>query len=275
MSRSSSTAKLISKLTGELATTTLDLVVLSAALSGGMLLYGPRGKDLYVDKKTKFALKMSGLMFQRWNELSFRRAIGRAAGEGLVKRIVDGFKLTPSGNKRLKDLLPSYKKPESWDGKLWLVTYDISDDKHRNRDRFRRWLFEIGCRMIQKSVWVSVKDPKPWIKRSTLSIKKRSVIVSCLGKDGSIGNESINNLIFRVFKLKSLNEAYKQWIKSANASLADESKMPSLCFRYLSLLRQDPMLPKEILPPSWTGNIARKLFESKIEPRIGTISEYI
>lgn len=274
MARSRTTAKLISILTGELAVTTLDFVVLSAALAAGMILYGPSGKDLYASQKTKRAFKMTGLMYKKWDESAFRRAVGRAAGEGLVKRITDGFKLTESGKKRLKELLPSYKQSEHWDGKLWLVTYDIPEDKRRTRDRFRNWLFEIGCRMIQESVWLSVKDPKPWIKDSILSMKKRSIIVSCLGKDGSIGSENLSDLIYHVFELKRLNKAYKSWLEAVKKE-NNKSAILGLGFRFLSLLRQDPMLPIDLLPKNWAGNKARKTFETEIEPKMGTIRSYL
>lgn len=274
MPRSRITAKLISKLTGELAVTTLDFVVLSAALTGGMILYGPSGKDLYASQKTQRALKMTGLMYKKWDESAFRRAVGRAAGEGLIKRISDGFKLTETGKKRLREFLPSYKQPEPWDGKLWLVTYDIPNDKRYSRDHFRNWLFEIGCRMIQESVWLSVKDPKPWIKDSMSSMKKGNIIVSCLGKDGSIGNENVSELIYRVFELKQLNKAYKNWMKTAEKQ-NDKSVLLSLGFRFLSLLRQDPMLPKDLLPQDWVGNKARRIFETEIESEMGAINIYL
>lgn len=274
MARSRSTIKLISKLTGELAVTTLDFVVLSAALAGGMILFGPSGKDLYTNQKTEKAIKMTGLMYRKWDRSAFRRAVGRAAEEGLVKRITDGFRLTESGKKRLKELLPSYKRVASWDGKLWLVTYDIPEDKHYTRDRFRKWLFEIGCRMIQESVWLSIKDPKPWINDSITSTKKGNIIVSCLGKNGSIGNENVIELIYRVFELKKLNKAYTNWARSAEKQ-NDQATILSLGFRFLSIIRQDPMLPDELLPSGWSGIQARKIFESEIEPKMGEMDAYL
>lgn len=274
MSRSRTTIKLISRLTGELAVTTLDFVVLSAALAGGMILYGPSGKDLYVRQKTQRALKMTGLMYRKWDSSAFRRAVGRAAGEGLVKRITDGYKLTESGKKRLKGLLPSYKRINSWDGKLWLVTYDIPEDKHYTRDRFRKWLFKIGCRMIQESVWLSIKDPKPWINDLIASTKKGNIIVSCLGKDGSIGNENVIELIYRVFELKKLNRSYINWVKSAERQ-NDQATILSLGFRFLAIIRQDPMIPIELLPKNWFGDKARKVFETKVEPEMGTVNLYM
>lgn len=274
MSRSQTTIKLISSLTGELAVTTLDFVVLSAALAGGMVLFGPSGKDLYASQKTEKALKMTGLMYRKWDRSAFRRAVGRATGEGLVKRITDGFRLTESDKKRLKELLPSYKRAEPWDGKLWLVTYDIPEDKRYTRDRFRKWLFKIGCRMIQESVWLSIKDPKPWINDLITSTKKGNIIVSCLGKDGSIGNENVIELIYRVFELKKLNKAYINWVKSAERQ-NDQATILSLGFRFLAIIRQDPMIPTELLPKNWFGDKARKIFETEIQPEMGSINLYM
>lgn len=276
MSRSKrKTARLISQITGELATTAMDLVVLTAATAGGIFLYGPRGKDLCAGRKTEKAFKMAGLMYKKWDKSSFRRAVGRAVGEGLVKRVTDGFKLTEPGIRRLKDLLPEYKRPQRWDGKLWLVTYDIPDDKQRSRDRFRRWLFEIGCRMIQESVWLSLKNPGTWIKSDVRSHKKGGVIVSCLGKDGHIGEETLGELIYRVFELKKINQAYRQWLAAVEKFSGKDDKALSLGWRFLAILRQDPCLPVDLLPPAWPGGKARKTFESEIEPLMEGLPAYL
>ena len=191
MGRDLKTSNLISRITGELATTTMDLVVLSAAFAYGLILFGPQGKDLYADKKLNDALRVSSLMYKKWNKSSFRKAVGRAMGNGLLKKVEYGFGLTAEGEKRLRTILPDYKQPKQWDGKLWLITYDIPDDKRRTRDKFRKWLMEIGCRMIQESVWLSIKDPTEWVNSFVSRSKKRSIIISCLGKDGSVGGETL------------------------------------------------------------------------------------
>lgn len=80
MAKNIKTANLISKITGELTTTVMDLVVLSAAFAGGLILFGPNGKDLYADKKLNDALRVSSLIYKKWNKSSFRKAVGRAMG---------------------------------------------------------------------------------------------------------------------------------------------------------------------------------------------------
>lgn len=263
MGRGIKTSNLIARITGELATTAMDLVVLSAAFAGGLILFGPQGKDLYADKKLNDALRVSSLMYKKWNKSSFRKAVGRAMGDGLLKKVEYGFGLTAEGEKRLKTILPEYKRPKPWDGKLWLITYDISDDKKRTRDKFRKWLVEIGCRMIQESVWLSIKDPAEWIKSFVSKSKKRSIIISCLGKDGSVGGESLPELLDRVFDLTKLNKEYVKWIGSSFENSDDDERKFGLACRYLYLLQQDPMFPKELLPKDWAGDKAMNLFDKQ------------
>lgn len=274
MGKSIKTANLISRITGELATTTMDLVVLSTVFAGGLILFGPKGKDLYADKKLNNALRISSLMYKKWNKSFFRRSVGRALGDGLLKRVEYGFGLTAEGEKRLRTILPEYKRPKSWDGKLWLITYDIASDKRRTRDKFRKWLIEIGCRMIQESVWLSIKDPTPWIKNFVAGSKKRSIIISCLGKDGSVGGESLPELLNRVFELKKLNDRYIKWIESSEKYFDDEEKKLGLGFRYLFLLKSDPMFPKELLPLNWAGDRAMDLFDREYRSELD-IGQYL
>lgn len=262
MGRGIKTSNIIARITGELTATAMDLVVLSAAFGGGLILFGPKGKDLYADKKLNDALRISSLMYKKWNKSSFRRAVGRAMGDGLIKKVEYGFGLTAEGEKRLKTILPEYKRPKPWDGKLWLITYDIPNDKKRTRDKFRKWLVEIGCRMIQESVWLSIKDPTEWIKSFISKSKKRSIIVSCLGKDGSVGGESLPELLDRVFDLTKLNKEYIKWIESS-AEISDDERKFGLACRYLYLLQQDPMFPKELLPEDWAGDQAMDLFDKQ------------
>lgn len=273
MAKNIQTANLISKITGELTTTVMDLVVLSAAFAGGLILFGPNGKDLYADKKLNDALRVSSLMYKKWNRSSFRKAVGRAMGNGLLKKVEYGFGLTAEGEKRLRTILPEYKRPKPWDGKLWLIAYDISNKKRRTRDKLRKWLIEVGCRMLQESVWLSIKDPTPWIKNFLAGSKKGSIVVSCLGRGGSVGGESLPELLDRIFGLTRLNKDYIKWIESSEKYFDDEEKKLGLGFRYLSLLKSDPMFPKELLPSDWAGGKAMDLFDKQYRSELD-ISQY-
>lgn len=274
MGRTRDTARIISKLSGEIAVTALDLVVLAAALGGGFFFYGPRGKDLYAEYKTRRALAATSRYFSKWNQSSFRRAVGRAAGEGLVKRLSGGYELTESGRGKLEDLLPSYKKPQSWDGRLWLIIYDIPDSIKKKREKFRAFLEEIGCRMVQESVWLSLKDPHEWVSERINSLRLQGrVIISCLGKDGSLGDEDTVKMVSRIFGLKKINAEYRGWIKQA--LVTEKQGILHQGLRFLAILKEDPVVPKELLPKDWAGEKAMKIFEEKFRPQMGLIGDYL
>ena len=263
MGRDLKTSNLISRITGELATTTMDLVVLSAAFAGGLILFGPQGKDLYADKKLNDALRVSSLMYKKWNKSSFRKAVGRAMGNGLLKKVEYGFGLTAEGEKRLRTILPDYKQPKQWDGKLWLITYDIPDDKRRTRDKFRKWLMEIGCRMIQESVWLSVKIQQNGSTIIFPEAKREALSFLAWAKMEALGERNLQELLDRVFDLAKLNKEYIKWIESSVEYSEDGERKFGLACRYLYLLQQDPMFPKELLPIDWMGGKAMDLFDKQ------------
>jgi len=275
MGRAKDTARIISRITGEITVTALDLVVLAAAFGGGYFLYGPRGKNLYgAGYKTKKAIAAAGRYFTAWNQSSFRRAAGRAAGEGLIKRIAGGYKLTEDGREKLRELLPDYKKPLPWDGRLWLITYDIPESIKKKREKFREFLVEIGCRMVQESVWLSFKDPRRWLRGRIESLRLAGrVIISCLGKDGSLGDENTAQMVCRTFDLNRINQSYRRWL--THAQVTDKDGIAPHGFKFLSILSRDPVVPKELLPPDWAGEEAMKVFDDKFRTKMGLIGEYL
>lgn len=265
----------ITSLTLGLGITALDLVVIIGALGAGLMICGPRAKDLYASRKYKNAWKLAGKLIDKYQYSRFRTALARAAAKGYVSNKGGGlFELTQLGEKKLSELLPTYKQPTLWDGRLWLVTYDIPELKRKKRDSFRESLERIGCRMIQESVWLSVRDPREEIRPLVdLYRLQGKVIVSCLGKDGSLGEEDVNILIERVFKLKQLRKRYENWLAALTKIPPD--RRSDLTLRYLTILADDPVLPKELLPPDWPGDKARKEFEDKVMPVSGDLKRFL
>lgn len=264
----------IASLTAGLAGTTLDLVVLIAALGGSLILFGPRGKDLYADRKYKNAYRVAEWIFNKFQKTRFRQALDRAASQGYLVRIARGeYQLTVRGKKHLRQLLPEYKLPSKWDGQLWLVTYDIPENQRKSRDILRDRLDQIGCGLIQKSVWLSVKDPRKWLKDFVQENNLSGlVIVSHLGRDGNIGEEGVTALTSRVFKIAALEKRYQKWLSDIQKPNAN---FQPAAFSYLSILRSDPVLPNELLPQPWIGDKARQIFESKILQKSGDIYTYL
>lgn len=94
-------------------------------------------------------------------------------------------------------------------------------------------------------------------------------MVSDIGKDGSIGDEDLNNLVNRVYCLEKINQRYKDFINELGTIKVVNSQIH---FQYLSILKDDPQLPFEILPFDWTGDKANSLLKEKTSSRIPVLS---
>lgn len=258
----------IMSLSAGLARTAIDIVVLVAGLSGGMFLYGSRRKDKYVYKNVGRAVSFADRVFDRYCASRLRQALSRAMSKGLLIRTGRGvFSLTVNGQRRLQELLPSYKKQHSWDGVLWIIIYDIPEVTLRKRNAFREYLEEIGCRMVQESVWLSVKDPRQWVTPFVAEHRLTGqVLISRLGRDGSIGDEDTNTLVQKLFRIRQLERQYQRWIHAVRQTPIDDRQKHIV--RFLGIVHDDPILPKELLPSSWVGDEARELFEQDILPYV-------
>lgn len=176
--------------------------------------------------------------------------------------------ITAEGKRRLEALVPHYDKRRIWDGKIYLVTYDIPEEQRGNRDILRQYLRKIGCGMLQRSVWLTPYNPsgvlKEFIEEHGLS---GAVIVSSLGKDGSIGKEDLSTLLTRVYHLDNLHGRYLDFISKYEDY--QKKKKPfskaKMSFDFYSILSDDPQLPFELLPDYFAGPEAYNLFRELLK----------
>lgn len=199
---------------------------------------------------------------------SLRYAFWKAQRLGLLTRKrVRGrqyWLATEAGQKRLEETLPTYRTERPWDGKLYLVTYDIPEQKHSARDGLRKFLKKLGADKFQESVYLLLWDPSEalqnYIRDHAL---KGFVIVSDTGKDGSIGEMDVDDLVWNVFNLQELNARYNDFITKTQAK---QQHPASLSLLYLSILKDDPQLPSNLLGPNWLGDKAHQVYQSLIKP---------
>lgn len=174
--------------------------------------------------------------------------------------------ITNLGRGRLKRILPQYDKNRPWDGKIYVVAYDIPEKTRFKRDQLRSILQRLGCGKMQSSVWITPFNPKEVLKNFVWENRLSGlVIVSEVDKDGAIGGESFPELVYKVYNLSSLEKEYASFIKrhTETKALKDE-----LAFEYLSLLKKDPQLPFELLPKNWLGREANKIYLKIIKTRL-------
>ncbi|MFH1460856.1 MAG: CRISPR-associated endonuclease Cas2 [Patescibacteria group bacterium] len=225
-----------------------DLVLLSLFL--GLSLAMPSKHS------SKFFSQIFKKLHQSLNQDKIRNTFYQLKQKGLIdysKRLWNQPQITRQGQKRLQSILPEYQAERTWDDRLYLISYDIPENKKTDRDNLRKLLKNLGCGLLQESVWLTPYNPKTILKNY---VKKNDlaglVLVSDLGKDSSIGEEDNLSLINRVYQLDDLNLRYQEFIEQWS------QKKPSqeMISHFFSILKDDPQLPFELLPDNWLGEKA-------------------
>jgi len=199
---------------------------------------------------------MAGLAAVNYQTL--KRAIMHLKRQGLIRSLKEPA-ITRAGKTRLARIIPQYQKKRPWDRVLYLVTYDIPEVKRKYRNELRTMLKTLGAGYLQGSVWITPYNPQTLLQDY---VKKPGfagdIIISCIGRDGYIGNEDIKTLVSRVYRLDEINAKYLDFINryqhNSNAAV-----------QYLYILKEDPQLPFELLPNEWAGDKAHEIFD-KIFP---------
>ncbi|MBI5620243.1 hypothetical protein HY949_00515 [Candidatus Gottesmanbacteria bacterium] len=172
-------------------------------------------------------------------------------------------KITAAGRRRLASIIPRYDEERVWDGKIHLVTYDIPEERADDRYLLREYIKRIGCGRLQDSVWITVYNPIDLIRMFARKHDlEGTIIVSDVGKDGSVGDEDVRALVSRVYQLELLNDRYDAWLHEIEDNGVDHWAM----IRYLSILKDDPQLPFLLLPPTWKGDRAYQRIKSNLQP---------
>lgn len=192
-----------------------------------------------------------------------KRSIVYLKNKGLINVLKDADslpKITCSGEKRLKSILPFYDEKRTWDGKIYLVTYDIPEFRSKTRDYLRDYLKKISCGRLQQSVWVTPYNPTNLIKKfvEEHNLASGLILVSSIGKNGTVGQLTLSELMEMVYDLSGLNKRYFEFVYRAENNKAEKLK---LIFLFLSILKDDPQLPFSLLPKDWAGEEAYKIFK--------------
>jgi len=178
--------------------------------------------------------------------------------------------ITIEGKRRLLSTIPIYDERRIWDGRIHLITYDIPESKRNDRWRLREYLIKIGCGKLQDSVWLTPYNPidtiRSFIEERNLT---GSIIISDIGKDGSIGEESMHTMIARVYKLDTINEQYTKWLKTVSGiSEVDQLAL----IQYLAILKVDPQIPFSLLPSWWKGDESYRKVKSLLQKVVNITS---
>lgn len=197
---------------------------------------------------------------------ALKGALWRAQNKGLLirksKRGKEYWEATEQAKARLRSELPLYFTHRPWDKRVYVILYDIPEEKRQDREQLRQMLRKIGSAPLQQSTYLMLWNPTALL-REFISQRglQGTLIVTDTGTDGSLGEKNLDELIWEVFNLEDLNQRYKTFLQE---STVKTTRLDQLAFLYLSILKDDPQLPFELLPPTWTGDKAHEIFQKII-----------
>lgn len=184
-----------------------------------------------------------------WNRLTRKRLITYKKRNNLYYP-----KVTEFGRKRLFDTIPLYYSKRPWDKKIYLINYDIPETDHKKRDLLRLFLNNLHARLLQESTWLTPYNPRQLLNEF---IREKEipgvVLISDIGTDGGVGEMTIQDLLVRLYSLEKINERYEEFLENFREG---NKQLQYLLFEYLSILKEDPQLPFELLPKGWLGDKA-------------------
>lgn len=237
-----------------------------------ILLLGLTGAlDAYQNLKDPFGIvgnaykNVYGWVPRKYKKTNYYQTIRYGLKVGYIEKIVKNgepyLQLTANGKERSKRDFPiTGLQNKRWDGRWRVVIFDIKEKARRQRDQLRFKLRELGFGMIQESVWISPHD---------FIVDLREFIES-VGLGESVFVMEVHQLLAgdpktlsaKIWSLERINNEYKELFEDLK-KFHDREQILTLKGRYLEILREDPCLPKELLPEDWYGERTRLFLRKK------------
>lgn len=204
-------------------------------------------------------------MLDELNYEKIKHAVYHLTTQGLIKRLTKEGRLeitiTEAGRKRLVRSLPTYRSDRPWDQHIYLISYDIPKKSNNERDKLRTYIKTTGGALLQESLWINPYNPTRLLSEFTEKNSiSGSILISKLGKDGAIGEETLPNLLNRVYHFDNLQKRYDEFIKKYR--LSTPSSRFAAIIEYLSILKDDPQIPFPLEPRNFSAKAAYHLFLS-------------
>jgi len=197
------------------------------------------------------------------NANSLKRVIYRAKHKSWIKKKEDYLKITQKGMDRLRRIMPEYEEKRPWDGIIYLITYDIPEERRKSRDWLRDYIERLGCAMMQRSVWLTPYNPKKLIAEFVKDNRIAGLVLVSELKEGSyIGGKPIDEALEKIYRLDDIYVEYMNFLREVEKG---EIKGPELIMRYFAVLKKDPQLPFELLPAGWPCKEANEYYEKELK----------
>ncbi len=216
------------------------------------------------------------------SDKAMRDCLARIAREGLLKHLGGRgrsahFSVTEAGRASLDADLGwtafAHRVDaglEPWDGHWHLTGFEIPERRRSARDALRSLLVELGAAPVQSGLYVYPSDLSDFVLQlathlgvagTVTSFTTGAIRVGGAGRDGE--------LVDRLWTLAALAGRYAEVEQQLarvvdQAPSADGDQLAALMLAATldleAVLRDDPLLPVELLPNGWAGSRARRAF---------------
>ena len=159
---------------------------------------------------------------------------------------------------------------EPWDGCWHLTGFEIPETRRAARDAIRNLLVELGAAPIQSGLYVYAFDLSDFVLQLAAHLRVSETVSSFITRAIQVGNDCRDGeLVNRLWPLATLAGRYagvEQQLAAVTeqAPLIDGDQLAALMFAATleaeAVLRDDPLLPTELLGADWAGSRARQAF---------------
>lgn len=159
---------------------------------------------------------------------------------------------------------------EPWDRSWRLVGFGIPERRRGARDAIRNLLVEFGAAPVQSGLYVHAYDLTGFVFQLADHLEVSDAVTTFDTRTIRVGEElSDEHLVERLWPLADLAGRYEV-VGRQLASIAEQAptmdgdqvaaSMVSAIVATEAVMRDDPLLPTELLPDRWPGTEARRAF---------------
>jgi phenylacetic acid degradation operon negative regulatory protein len=207
-------------------------------------------------------------------EKATRQALMRTAADGWLDAEKLGrrtrWRLTPNARRLLTDgaeRIYSFTGPaRDWDGRWLLVSVRIPESDRRARHVVRSRLSWAGFGSLGAGLWIS---PHPDREAEATGVLREAGVA----EDAHVfvatrsGVADVRVMVAAAWDLAAIEEQYEQFIEEFRARRSGDvlARQIELVHAWRRFPSVDPVLPRELLPPRWSGLKAARLFAERHE----------
>ena len=174
--------------------------------------------------------------------------------EKIIKKGKPHLRITPKGEVKLKrDFNILHWQKHKWDQCWRLVIFDIPQKKRYKRDKLREKLVELGFACWQRSIYLSPYDLNEDVYEFLEKQQLYGQAFVLTARHELLGEaKELAAKIWNIDKLEEKYDSLYQEIKQARTNGKQED-IRKIKDDFISLMREDPHLPLELLPEDWIG----------------------